>query len=263
MQKPIIKKPGWLRGINFCVGLCAPVLLFGLAVSISGCGGASAEQIELLRAEVFSLKQDQRQLKHQIIVLDSLIGQKVQALDNFSADFGTDVRSLSQRLSVIEQRLADTEGLLLRLQGRVSAATLAPPGGGQTQPEKAQPQKISATEIFDIAYKDFNSSKHQLAIEGFSDFIERFPDNPMAAEAYFYIGSSYQALKKYEKAIESYKTIAERFPDLQQHPDALVRIGDCLIKLGEKSRAEFYYESVIQRFPDSDAAAHARARLNP
>ena len=258
MQKPIIKKPGWLRGINLCVGLCTPVLLFGLTVSISGCGGASAEQIELLRAEIFSLKQDQRQLNHQITALDSLIRQKVQALDNFKADFGTDVRSMSQRMAVIEQRVAYTEGRLLRLQCRMSAATLAPPGGGQ-----AQPQKISATEIFDIAYKDFNSSNHQLAIEGFSDFIERFPDNPMAAEAYFYIGGSYQALKKYEKAIESYKTIAEKFPDSPQHPDALVRIGDCLIKLGEKSRAEFYYQSVIQRFPDSDATAHARDRLNP
>ena len=95
------------------------------------------------------------------------------------------------------------------------------------------------------------------------DFIERFPDNPMAAEALFYIGSSYQALKQYEKAIESYKALAEKFQDSPQNPDALVRIGDCWIKLGQKSRAELYYESVIQRFPDSDAAAHARARLNP
>ena len=258
MQKPIIKKPGWLNGFSLCAGLCVPVMLFGLAVSHSGCGGASAEQIELLRAEVFSLRQDQRQINHQITALDSLINQKVKALDNFNADFGTDMRSLNQRLAVIEQRLDDTEGRLLRLQGRVSAETPAPPDSDQ-----AQPQKVSPTEIFDIAYKDFNSSKHQLAIEGFSDFIERFPDNPMAAEAFFYIGSSYQALKKYEKAIESYRAIAERFQDSPQHPDALVRIGDCWVKLGQKSRAELYFQSVIQRFPDSEAAAHARARLNP
>lgn len=260
MKKSINKKSSWRRrGFN----LCAPVLLFGLVVSLSGCGGASAEQMELLRADVFSLKQDQRQLNHQITVLDSLIRQKVQALDNFNADFGTDIRSLNQRLAVIEQRLADTEGRFLRLQGRVSAAAPAPQDKGQAQPEKAQPQKISATDIFDIAYKDYNSSNYQLAIEGFGDFIERFPDNPMAAEAYFYIGSSFQALKNYDKAIENYKTIAESFQDSPQHPDALVRIGDCWIKLGEKSRAELYYQTVIQRFPDSDAAAHARARLNP
>ena len=249
---------------NLCVGLYPAVLLLGLAAFLSGCGGAATEQIELLRADVFSLKQDQRQLNHRITALDSLIRQKVHVLDNFNADFGADMRSLNQRLAVIEQRLADTEGRLLHLQGRVSAAAaLAPPDDGQDRSEKAQQQKVSSTEIFDIAYKDYNSSKHQLAIEGFGDFIERFPDNPMAAEALFYTGSSYQALKQYEKAIESYKALAEKFQDSPQHPDALVRIGDCWIKLGQKSRAEFYYESVIQRFPDSDAAAHARARLNP
>jgi len=258
MQKPIIKKPGWLKGFNLCAGFCALVLLFGLAASNSGCGGASAEQIELLRAEVFSLKQDQRQLNHQVTTLDSLIRRKVNALDNFNADFGADIRALNQRLAVIEQRLADTEGRLLRLQGRVSAETPA-----LSDSDQARPQKASLTEIFDIAYKDFNSSNHQLAIEGFSDFIERFPGNPMAAEAFFYIGSSYQALKNYEKAIENYKAIAEKFQDSPQHPDALVRIGDCWSKLGQKSRAELYYQSVIQRFPDSEAAAHARARLNP
>ena len=261
MQKPGIIKPRWLRRFNLWLGLFVTVLLLGMAVSISGCGGASAEQIELLRSEVFSLRQDQRRLNHEITVLDSLIRQRVQALDNFRADFGTEVRSLSQRLNVIQQRLADTEGRLLRLQGVVSAATQASPG--DTQARQSQPQRIKPIEIFDLAHKDFNSSNYQLAIEGFGDFIERFPDNPMAAEAYFYIGSSYQALKKYTEATDNYKAIAERFPDSPQHPDALVRIGDCLIKLGEKSRAEYYYETVIQRFPDSDAAAHARARLNP
>jgi len=76
-------------------------------------------------------------------------------------------------------------------------------------------------------------------------------------------GISYFHGNKYEKAIESYRAIAERFQDSPQHPDALVRIGDCWVKLGQKSRAELYYQSVLQRFPDSDAAAHARARLNP
>ena len=248
-----VKSPG---DTFFCILLAAAGLL---AVTIfAGCGGASAEQIQLLRSEVFSLKQDQRQLQHEVTALDSLIRLRVQSLDGFNADFSADVRSINQRLEQIEQRLSDSEERLTRLTSTVQTA--APSGGsagGQAQKEP------SARDLFDLDYKDFTSSNYQIAIEGFADFLQHHPDSPLAPEAYLYIGNSYQALNKYEIAVSSYTAILEKYPESPLNPDALYKIGDSLIKLGDVSRGETYFQNLIQKYPDANAARLARGRLKP
>ncbi|MBW7996756.1 MAG: tol-pal system protein YbgF [Candidatus Glassbacteria bacterium] len=230
------------------------------ALAAGGCGGAGAEQIQLLRSEVFSIKQDQRQLQHQLTALDSLIRQRVESLDRFSAGFEADVRQLSERLSVTEQRLNDTESRISRLSGRTMITPEQTPGAAQQETQKQQGP--GPRELYDLAYKDFTSSNYQLAIEGFSDFIQRYPDMPLAPQAYLYMGNCYQALNKVEEAISSYKSIVDRYPDSQLTPDALFKIGDSLIKLGDVPRGETYFQHVIQKFPESNAAELARARLN-
>lgn len=250
-----------------CKPLAAGMVLAG--IMLAACGGAKTDQVELLRSEVFSLKQDQRQLQHSISSLDSLIRSRVEALDNFRASFSSDVRTLNQRLNVLEQRLDDTERRMISLQGRIGGGGAPAPGGqapsgGQDQETGSGGQQgISPGELFDIAYRDFTAANYQLAIDGFRDFLDKFPDNPRAAEVYFYLGSSHEAMKKYDEAIESYRTIVERYADSPQHPDALYKIGDCLMKMGNRSRAETYFQTVVQRFPDSNAAALARSRMNP
>ena len=239
-------------------GLIASCLCL-LPLASGGCGGASAEQMQLMRSEIFSIKQEQRQMQHQLTALDSLIRQRVEGMSQFNADFGVDVRQLSERLAVIEQRLGDTETRLNNLAGSVRTRNeQAQPSGDQ----EAAKEGPGPRELYDLAYKDFTSSNYQLAIEGFSDFVQRHPDTPLAPQAYLYMGNSYQALNKYEQAISSYKTIVDRYSDSQLHPDALFKIGDSLIKLGDVSRGETYFQHVIQKFPESNAAELARARLN-
>ena len=166
---------------------CSATCLCLLAFSFAGCGGASAEQMQLMRSEIFTIKQDQRQLQHQVTVLDSLIRQRVEGLDQFNADFGADVRQLSDRLSAIEQRLKDNESRLNDLAGRIqTASSQEGQGAGKQESGKAGP---GPRELYDLAYKDFTSSNYQLAIEGFSDFVQRYPDASLAPQAYLYLGN--------------------------------------------------------------------------
>lgn len=234
--------------------------LLPVVVMMAGCGRAGKEQVRLLRSEVFGIKQDQRRMQHQLTVLDSLIRQRVEGLDRFNADFGADVRELSSRLAVVEQRLSDTESRI----GRFSGRSVAPAGGGKTQPPPGDdsPRGPGQRELYDLAYKDYTSSNFQLAVEGFSDFVQSYPDAPLAPQAYLYLGNSYQALNKFEQAISSYKSLVEKYSGSELHPDALFKIGDSLVKLGDVSRGETYFQHVIQKFPDSNAAELAGARLN-
>lgn len=219
--------------------------------------------MQILRSEVFGLRQEQRQLSRQVTVLDSLINQRVEGLDRFHAGYGTDISQLGEQVAALRQRISDTEKLLLRLQTELHTSATAPAGQATTPTSTPAAPASDPRQIYEMAYKDFTSSNYEMAIEGFRDFLARYPDVPLAAEAHLYIGNSYRALKKYEDAIKAYAQIGERFPESELLPDALFRIGDCYISLGQKSRGDTFLQTVIQRFPDSNAAALARARLNP
>jgi len=224
------------------------------------CGGASASNRDILRSDVLLLKQENRRLRQEMAVLDSLVGSRLQQLDRFNANFAADVRQLNERMSIIEQRLDDIEKKLTRMATGSPSAAASPTG---RPADSTQPQELRPREIFDLAYKDYTSSNYQMAIEGFRDFLERFPDSPMAPEVYLYIGDSYRSMKKYGEAISEYKIIVEKYQDSPQHAGALYKIGNCLIISGDRSRGEIFLQAVIQKFPDSKAAALARAKLKP
>ena len=237
----------------------------GLAfLTTAACGGGASSEMQILRSEVFNLRQEQHQLSHQVSVLDSLIGQRGGSVDDIRAAYKNDIRQLNEQIATLTQRISDTEQRMLRLQSEVETQASAPrsvksdsSSGGAAQPANGPQQ------MYELAYKDFTASNYEMAIEGFRDFLTRFPKVPLAAQANLYIGNSYRALKKYEDAIKAYSRINESFPDSPLVPDALYRIGDCYISLGKKDRGETFLQTVIQRFPDSNAAAMARARLNP
>jgi len=245
-------------------GLAAIPVLALLAVA--GCGGAKSSDLQILRSEVFGLRQDQRQLKSQIALLDSLVNQRVETLDRFQAGYRSDTGQLEEQISTLQQRISDTEQRLLRLQSeqqtRAASGQSAPAAGG-AQSGPAAPNAADPNQLYELAYKDFTASNYQIAIEGFRDFLARYPDIPLAADANLYIGNSYRALKKYDEAIKAYRQVVDRFPDSQLVPDALYRIGDCYISMGQKARGETFLQTVVQKYPDSDAAQMARARLNP
>ncbi len=252
------------RKLHGCRVVCSVGKLFFLvslgAVFLLACGGTSAGNRDILRSDILLLKQEDRRLRDEIAVLDSLVKNRMQQLDRFNANFGADVRQLNERMSIIEQRLNDIEKRLSRVTvGARPADSLTdrPPA------DAARPSEPRPGEIFDLAYKDYTASNYQIAIEGFLDFLEKFPDSPMVAEVCLYLGDSYRSLKKYGEAISHYKVIVDKYPDSPLHADALYKIGDCLIVAGDRSRGEIFLQALIQKFPDSKAAALARAKLNP
>ena len=237
--------------------LCSGVLV---AVSLIACGGASAGNRDILGSDVLLLKQENRRLREEMTTLDSLVKSRLQNLDRFNANFNADVRQLNERMSIIEQRLADIEQKLARSSREQPSASSAVE---RSQSGSAQAQEIRPREIFDLAYKDYTAAHYQISIEGFNDFLKRFPDSPLAPDAYLYIGDSYRSLKNYREAVSHYKIIIDKYQDSPLHADALYKIGDCLIISGDRSRGEIFLQALIQKFPDSKAAALARAKLNP
>ena len=252
-----------IKCLRMTIGLF--VVLSPVLFSLTACSGVAARDTDILRSDVMMLKQENRQLRQQLAELDSLVRNKTDDMSGERANFATDIRQLEERVSVIEQRIDDLQQRILRMAAVVNAAgaqqasgTQAQAAAGETTPEAASPR-----DIFDLAYRDYTASQYQIAIEGFRDFLNRFPESSLAPEALLYIGNSYRAMKKHQEAIESFRRIIDEFPDSPLHADALYKIGDSLIESGDRSRGEVYLQTLIQKFPDTNAARLARAKLSP
>jgi tol-pal system protein YbgF len=139
----------------------------------------------------------------------------------------------------------------------VAAGTEAPPppAGSVTLPPSPQ-------SYFNQAFSDYAAGRYDLAISGFKDVIEKFPNAAdYTARAQFLIGESYHQLKKNREAIAAYGLVISKYPDSTQVPEAMVSRAMCFEELGQKVEARNGYEAVISKYPESSAALLATQRI--
>jgi TolA-binding protein len=61
--------------------------------------------------------------------------------------------------------------------------------------------------FYESAEAQYNSARYQQAIDGFTNYLAKYPNGRNALNAYFLRGESYSALKQYEKALKDYVAV--------------------------------------------------------
>jgi len=67
--------------------------------------------------------------------------------------------------------------------------------------------------------------------------------------------------QEWDIAAQGYSKYLQKFPAGRQVPEALYRIGECYMKQNQLKQAESYYAEVVTRYPDSEGAPSAAYRL--
>lgn len=79
---------------------------------------------------------------------------------------------------------------------------------------KMPPVKIDpAYQLFSNAEKMFQAKAYEKALAGFSEYLERFPDRPLADAALMKMGSIFSALGDNESARNTYQRLIVEYPD--------------------------------------------------
>ena len=103
--------------------------------------------------------------------------------------------------------------------------------------------------------RDFDAARrHYLAV------IERFPQNPTAANALYQTGRGFYLQLKYDEALKYFARVLERFPDSTSARDALSFTAGSYNRLKRTDDAVSAYRRFIEQF--SDAPNPERAYLN-
>jgi TolA-binding protein len=157
------------------------------------------------------------------------------------------------------------------------------PTTGET-PQTATPPVVASRpttnalqpqDIYQAAYLDFSKGSYALAIAGFREFLRRFPDQPLAGAAQYWIGEAQfalahgyanagqtqQATDSLEQAVQEFRKVLANYPRSDKAPASLYKEALVLLELKQPDAAQQRLQYLIDTFPQSEESTLARERL--
>ncbi|MBZ8135359.1 tol-pal system protein YbgF [Afifella sp. IM 167] len=111
---------------------------------------------------------------------------------------------------------------------------------------------------YDFAYGYILTGDYADAERSFSAWLERFPKEPQATDARFWLGESLLQQNKNRDAANAFLEVYKSSPDSRKAPDALMKLGVALAALGEKDAACATFDEVTRKYPNASGALSNR-----
>jgi TolA-binding protein len=208
--------------------------------------------------------------------LESAIADLTRALDNIQALAASSGGGADLVATRIEEQLAALEGRAdsvagefqreaqtstaasVRLEKRLAAleqidAQLADKVGLFIPDDKDQLWR-EATALF--------ASDHRSEGRRFCQaFIDRFPQDSRASQAYLAIGRSYAEEALYSQAAAAYQQLLSRYPTAPEVPAAMWQLSRSFVGLSFCSDARTLWRDLVARYPKSPEAVEAAKQL--
>jgi tol-pal system protein YbgF len=241
-----------------------------------------AEQIKATNKRLDDLSDaNVKQFANQKVILDqaqatlNTLREKMQESDVRASQLTQEVTTIRDNLRALTNQINALVGLLQPSQAAAPPApdSGASPGGAPTsaaaQPSDAAADPLrplslqpSASEIYARATNDYMSSNRlDLAIEGFREVVQKYPDSPEAANAQFQIGEALYQQGKFREAIPEYQKLIATYKNSQRLADAYYAQGACYQALNQTANAKNMFETVKRLFPGSLPAMMADQKL--
>ncbi|HEV2189791.1 MAG TPA: tol-pal system protein YbgF [Stellaceae bacterium] len=146
--------------------------------------------------------------------------------------------------------------------------TLTPPGAGPPRPPPSPPQSASAepppatgstTQQFNAAIGLVKQADYAAAEAALRSFIAAHPNDPLAANAQYFLGETFYARNKYMDAASAFADGYKRYPKGAKAADDLLMLGMSLARADQKKNACVALAQLDQQFPNTSASIKERA----
>jgi len=212
--------------------------------------GVQEETAGGVKARLESLTRNQAEQQARI---DGL-GVDIQGVQGRFDDFGRSNAAVRQDLTLLRDefslQLADLGQRVARLEQSAAEAQAVVPGGE------------SADELYEKALQTIRDKQEFAAgRELMSTFLKRYPDNPHAVNAAYWVGETYYAEKAYDQAILQFEEVVQKYGDNPKVASALFKQALAFDALKDRKSARLVMQKVVDRFPLSEEAKMAKERL--
>jgi tol-pal system protein YbgF len=265
-----------------------------LAAALTAAGCISTSDFEAVQRQVGELQEELAGLKRTaagkqdvqnvnvriaeqtetLLKSNATLVAKVSEIEERIASTQGGIESSSHRLDQLAQQLAQAQRELEELRARVAALQAAPPAAAADPATPGSEMTVPATpdtgatapagdpmQTYQAAYRDYQRGNFDLAIEGFTEFLQGNARSDLADNAAYWIGESLFSQKKYREAIAQFDSVVSRYPKSDKVPGALLKKGYAYINIGERAQGVVQLQYVLHEHPRSQEAALARQKL--
>ena len=209
-------------------------------------------QIETLQAEVKTLRGLLEEQSHELQKMKR--SQKDRYID------------LDKRLSILMSQPASPAVAAKVLPPTVTPDASSIVSAPVTNQAATAPVVIKAAtaeiqESYRSSYELIRQKKFTEADAAFTAFVNKYPNNELTGNAYYWLGELKLVLGDQQSALTNFKLVAQRFPGHSKESDALYKIGIVYDQLDNKEEAKKYLNQVVIRFPESNTAKLATSYL--
>jgi tol-pal system protein YbgF len=230
----------------------AAALLLVLALPLAGC---VAPQLALIQSGLDSLRTqvDTLQVRDSISYrvlgdLRSEMSEQRELLLSSRASSGSTTQDMFEQMGRLEGKLDEVMGRFNQIQQRVAE----PPA------ESAGPDP---NQIYEQAAQDLTQGRYPLALQGFREYVLRFPSTDLADNAQYGVGECLFAQAEFDSAAIEYERIKSLYPQGDRVPAGLWKLALCRERLGLAAQARKALDELVKEFPLSGEAQLARDRL--
>ena len=252
---------------------------FVLAAFVGGAGGPACmttSEGEKMRADITSLKakldeieKRDKDYKEQVVRLRTVLDQATKLLTRNSADVGAKAAKAEQDIAMLQGRIEELSHTMEqqnrqavdernRLETRLAALE-------QTQNkivDKVAPTMPDDKEqLWQQAAQRLASGQRDDGRRFYRVFIQRFPQDPRAAQAYLAIGMSFVQEGKHPNAAAEFQKVLTVYPSAPEVPEAMWQLSLAFVQLHFCTDARALLGDLIKRYPKSPRANDAKAQL--
>lgn len=233
-------------------GVLAAGLLLALALPLAGC---VAPQLALIQSGLDSLRTQVDTLQVRDSVSYRLLGdlrsemsEQRDILLSSRASSGSTTQELFEQMGRLEGKLDEVMGRFNQVQQRAAQTPAAPAGPDPNQ-------------LYEQAAQDLTQGRYPLALQGFREYVQRFPSTDLADNAQYGVGECLFAQAQFDSAAIEYERIVSDYAEGDRVPAGLWKLALCHEKLGQAVQARKVLADLVKRFPLSGEAQLARDRL--
>jgi tol-pal system protein YbgF len=117
----------------------------------------------------------------------------------------------------------------------------------------------SAQDQYNQAFGLLRQTDYPGAEQGFKSFLQRYPNDPLAGNAQYWLGETYYVRQDYNNAAASFAEGYRKYPQSGKGADSLLKLGMALGNVQQKKEACLTFNQLAKDFPNASGNIKERA----
>jgi TolA-binding protein len=232
-------------------------------------GDKMQKDIADLRTRLDAIDKRDKEYKEQVVRLREVLDKATALLTRNSADVGAKAAKAEQDIAMLRGRIEELahaeeqQGRTLADERNRFETRLAALEQTQTKiVDKVAPTMPDDKEqLWTQASQRLATGQRDDGRRFYRTFIQRFPQDPRAPQAYLAIGMSFVQESKHPNAAAEFQKVLTAYPSAPEVPEAMWQLAKAFVQLHFCTDARALLTDLVKRYPKSPRAAESKAEL--